>query len=364
MCSSSPAPDYSGQNAAAVQQAGLSAEQLAWSKAIYAETADDRAYATEQAKKISDASLESMQTQTTLAKDYDTYNKEVFRPLEKGIVADAQAYDTPARREAMAGQAMADVGTQADATRETLAREAMGRGVDPSSGNFAAAQGAFGVRQAAAQAAAGNDARLKVETVGAARKSDAANLGRGLASSQATSASLALTAGNSSGSAAMQPLAAAQSGAQILNQGAAGAQQGLAGAANTYGQIADSQAKANSAQTGIWGALGTVGGAAISQWSDKTMKEDIKPVDGEEALEAVNATPVSNWAYKEGSKGDDGGQKHTGPMAQDVQKNMGDKAGPKGKKIDLVSLNGITMAAIQGLTQRVNKIAAAAGIPA
>lgn len=364
MCDSAPAVDNSGQNAAALQQAGLSAEQLAWSKQIYAETADDRAYATEQAKKISDAALESMQVQTNLAKDYDSYNKEVFRPLEKGIVADAVAYDTPERREQMAGQAIADVGSQADATRETLAREAMSRGVDPSSGNFAATQGAFGVRQAAVQAAAGNAARTQVETIGAARKMDAANLGRGLASSQATSAGLALSAGNASGAAAGQPLAAAQSGAQILNSGAAGAQQGLAGAAQTYGQIADSQAKANSAQTGIWGALGQVGGAAITKWSDETMKEEIKPVDGEEALEAVNATPVSNWAYKAGSKGDDGGEKHTGPMAQDVNKTMGGKAAPKGKKIDLVSLNGINMAAIQGLTARVDKIAAAAGIAA
>ncbi|MES2415081.1 MAG: tail fiber domain-containing protein [Pseudomonadota bacterium] len=364
MCSSAPAVDNSGQNAAALQQAGLSAEQLAWSKEIYAETADDRAYATEQAKKISEAALESMQVQTNLAKDYDSYNKEVFRPLEKGIVADAVGYDTAERRDQMAGQAIADVDSQAVAARDTMAREAMARGVDPSSGNFAASQGAFGVREAAAKAAAGNTARTQVETIGAARKMDAANLGRGLASSQATSAGLALTAGNSSGAAAQQPLAAAQSGAQILNSGAAGAQQGLAGAAQTYGQIADSQAKANAAQTGIWGALGQVGGAAITKWSDKTMKEDIEPVDGEAALEAVNATPVSNWAYKAGSKGDDGGATHTGPMAQDVKKNMGEKAAPKGKKIDLVSLNGITMAALQGLTKRVDQIAAAAGVPA
>lgn len=367
MCSSAPAVDNSGQNAAALQQAGLSAEQLAWSKAIYAETADDRAYATEQAKKISDASLESMQVQTNLAKDYDSYNKEVFRPLEKGIVADAVGYDTAERRDQMAGQAIADVDSQAVAVRDQMAREAMARGVDPSSGNFAASQGAFGVREAAAKAAAGNAARTQVETIGAARKMDAANLGRGLASSQATSAGLALTAGNSAGAAAQQPLAAAQSGAQILNSGAAGAQQGLAGAAQTYGQIADNQVRANqnSNAAGLWGALGQVGGAAATAYfksSDKNAKENIEPVDVDEALDAVNAMPVSNWAYKAGANAADGGKAHTGPMAQDVQKVVGEKIAPKGKKVDLISMNGINMAAIQGLSKKMDRIAALAGI--
>ncbi|MFN5348820.1 MAG: tail fiber domain-containing protein [Polaromonas sp.] len=359
-----PAPDMSGQNAAALQQAALSTEQLAWAKEIYAEAAPQRADSIRRANLVSDAQLEAMNKQTALTDDYANYNKTTFRPLERGIVADAQGYDTPARREAMAGQAMADVGSQADAGRETLAREAMARGVDPSSGNFAAAQGASAVRQAAAKAAAGNDARMKVETIGAARKSDAANLGRNLASSQATSAGIALSQGNSSASNMAATGAITAGGNAILNSGYSGAQAGLAGAANTYQGITNAQLKANESNNAVWGALGTMGGAAITAFSDQTMKQDIQPVDGEKALEAVNATPVSNWAYKVGTKGDDGGEKHTGPMAQDVQKNMGEKAGPKGKKIDLISLNGINMAAIQGLTQRVNKIAAAAGIAA
>lgn len=51
-------------------------------------------------------------------------------------------------------------------------------------------------------------------------------------------------------------------------------------------------------------------------------------------------------------------------MEQDVQRTMGDKVAPKGKKIDLVSMNGITMAAVQGLSQKVDRIMASQGIRA
>lgn len=51
-------------------------------------------------------------------------------------------------------------------------------------------------------------------------------------------------------------------------------------------------------------------------------------------------------------------------MARDVQKNMGGKVAPKGKKIDLIAMNGVTMAALQGLSKKVDQIAAAAGLPA
>ncbi len=386
MCSSSPpppaaAPDLSGQNAAAVQQAGISAEQLAWAKQIYAETAPDRAYAAEQAKKVSDAQLASMQTQSDMAKDYDTYNKGTFRPLEQSIVADASGYDTAGRRELKAGEAMANVGTQADAARGTVAREAMARGVDPSSGSFAATQGMLGVRTAAEQAAAGNTARTQVETIGVARKMDAANLGRNLASSQATSAGLALTAGNGATTNAQIPLNVAAGGAQILNAGASGAQAGLAGAAGTYGSMANIQnqtsninqqayATKSAANNGLWGALGTMGGAALSNapklmtMSDVNMKENITPTNPDEALKAIEATPVSNWNYKPGSPVDDGGEIHVGPMAQDVKKTMGAKAAPGGKKIDLIAMNGMAMAAIQGLSKKMDRFAAAAGMPA
>lgn len=371
MCSSD-APDTSGANAAAVQQAALSKEQLDWAKEIYKETAPDRANAIQRANQVSDAQLDAMKDQSALTKDYADYNKNTFRPLEQGIVADATGYDTPERRAAESANAMAGVSSQFDIQRASMARDAAARGVDPSSGNFAASMGSTGVTEAASKASAGNLASKQVETIGQARKMDAANLGRNLASNQATSAGVALNQGNSSVANAQVPGAVTAQGNAMMTSGYAGAQAGLAGAGQTYNGIASIQQKA-AENSGMFGALGTMAGQfagsqagsalIASAFSDVNMKEDIKPVDPDKALKAVESTPVSNWAYKGDTKGDDGGQRHTGPMAQDVQKNMGEKVGPNGKKIDLISMNGIAMAAIQGLSKKIDRVMAAQGIP-
>lgn len=365
-CQCADTPDTSGQQQAALQMSALSAEQLAWAKTLYAETAPDRADATRRANLVSDAQLESMSTQTALAKDYAAYQQGTFRPLEQGIVADARGYDTPDRREAEAGKAIGDVSQQFSAGRDEQNRNMARYGINPADGKFAATNNQMMMQEALAKSFAGNKARTQVETVGQARKMDAANLGRNLPSNQATSAGLALTAGNNAAANGTLSGNIAAQGGQIMTGGYAGAQSGLAGAAGTYGAI--NRAKPD--DSGMWGALGTLGGAAISNapalmaLSDVNMKENITPTDPDAALEAVEKTPVSDWAYKPSSPADDGGQKHTGPMAQDVKKTMGAKTAPGGKKIDLIAMSGITMAALQSLSKKVDRIAAAAGIPA
>ncbi|MCX7168734.1 MAG: hypothetical protein NTY41_00185, partial [Proteobacteria bacterium] len=47
---------------------------------------------------------------------------------------------------------------------------------------------------------------------------------------------------------------------------------------------------------------------------------------------------------------------HVGPYAEDVQKNFGNKAAPGGKKIDLVSMNGISLAVGKHNANRLDKI--------
>jgi hypothetical protein len=51
-------------------------------------------------------------------------------------------------------------------------------------------------------------------------------------------------------------------------------------------------------------------------------------------------------------------------MAQDVKRNMGSKVAPGGKMIDLISMNGITMKAVQAVNKKVDRMAAALGVPA
>jgi len=342
-------PDTSGMNAAALQQAELSEEELDWAKQIYADSAPDRAKAIERAGEVSDAQLASMKQNDAISRDYYDYQKGTFRPLEQGIVDAATNYDTTARRDSEAAQAQADIGSAGDAARISLARDLASRGGDVNSGNFAASLANASVREAAAKAGAGNAARKNVELQGYARKMDAANLGRGLASSQATSAGVALNAGNMSANNAASVGNITAQGNQIMNQGYGGAQQGLSGAASTYGGIAGIQNQAYANDTNRMKAMSDIGSDAASAYkllSDKNAKKNIKPVSGKVSLAAFRKMPVSNYDYKKG-RGDGGN--HTGHMAQDVRKGLGDATAPGGKMIDMISLSGHQSNAIREL---------------
>lgn len=90
----------------------------------------------------------------------------------------------------------------------------------------------------------------------------------------------------------------------------------------------------------------------------ESLKSGVKSVAGKasdavmkprDALAALKKTKIYNWKYKQG-KGDD--IAHTGPMAQDVNQNMGEEAAPGGKSLDLVNMNGNTMAAVKALQEQ------------
>jgi hypothetical protein len=214
-------------------------------------------------------------------------------------------------------------------------------------------QSQMGLSEAAMKAGAANTARDKVELMGNAMKMDAASLGRGLAANQATSAGVALNAGNSAVGNAGTPLAQAQAATSMMGQGFNTAISGNNSAGSLYGTAANIQQQANNSSMEMFG---TLAGAGITAFSDVNMKKNIQPVSDEQALKAIEKTPVSTWDYK---KGEGDGGRHTGPMAQEVKKNMGEQAGPGGKMIDLVTLNGNNMAAIAALSRKVDKLAKA-----
>ena len=351
------APDNSGVNDAARANAALSREQLEWAKQVYAEQAPDRAAQSARAKAVSDAQLASMAQNDAIAKDYSDYAKSTFRPLEQKMVADAQAYDTPERQNAEAAKAIAGVESQVAQTQAAQQRNMARMGVNPNSGKWGAS---FNLDAAKAKAGAAQTARNQVETQGYARKADAANLGRGLASNQATSAGVALNAGNAANS-NMQALGNINAqGNQIMQNGFSGAASSMGSAGSLYGQAAQIQNQNNANNNAMWGGIGQVAGALIA--SDIRLKTDIRGIKPKAALEAINNTPVSKWKYKEGSKADDGGKEHIGPMAQDVQETMGDKVAPNGTAIDLVSMNGVAMSAIQELSKKIDRLEGGKGL--
>jgi hypothetical protein len=354
MCSDSP--DMSGANDAARMTAQLSKEQLDWFKDIYASEAPARAAAAERAGAISDAQLASMQQNDAISKDYYDYQKNTYRPLEKQIVAEAVNYDTADRRAEESAAAKADVTMAVDAAQAATARNQQRSGVNPNSGKALALGSQMALGKAAMLAGADSSARRNVETQGYARRMDAANMGRNLASNQATSANIAMQYGNSSTNNAMAALTPSNQANGMMGSAYNTGINGNAAAGRIYTDIARTEASSGS---GAWGALGMIGGAAIGrkEWSDKNMKEDIKPASESRALDAIMNTPVALWRYKEGSEADDGGREHIGPMAQDLQKTAGDAVAPGGKQIDMVNANGLVMAAIQGLNKKVDSLA-------
>jgi hypothetical protein len=235
------APDTSGMNRAAEANAKIGQDALDWYKQIYNDSAPDRARA-------STAALEQSQAQTSLARfSLDRAQQEAnrydttFKPIEAKIAADAMAYDTPQRREDAARQAVADTDIALSRARDSSRRSLERRGVMPGSGAALALEGSQNLGAAKLSAGAANTARQRVETVGAAKMMDAAGLGHGVVSNQATQAQIGLQAGNSGVQNATMPLSIAAQGAELGGQGFNTAINANNSAGQMYGKIAGIQ---------------------------------------------------------------------------------------------------------------------------
>lgn len=218
----------------ASESMGLSREELDWAKKKYADEAPARAAAEKRAGEVSDAMLTGMKSAEQRAADLEAYNKTTFRPLEQGLVKDAQEYDTPMRRLAAAESAMSGVDASAQAVQQAQARELGRAGVAPGSTKAMALAEDSAVARSKVRAAAGTTAVNNVEQQGVARRMDAASLGRGLPSAQATQQQIATQAGSASAGSGMQALVAAESGKGNVMNGYNGAINGLSSAAGMY----------------------------------------------------------------------------------------------------------------------------------
>jgi len=94
--------------------------------------------------------------------------------------------------------------------------------------------------------------------------------------------------------------------------------------------------------------LHVVGGVSATVFvttSDRNAKENFSAVDVKAMLEKVAALPITQWNFK-----DDKGTPHIGPMAQDFYSTF--KVGPGSSGIATVDADGVALAAIQGLNQK------------
>ena len=282
--SSPPPPDYSGMEA-------LGREQLQFARDQYAEM---KPFTTRLATSLADAQQEQM----AQARDYYDYQRDTFRPVEQGLVRQAQEFDTEAYRQQLASKAMADAAKAFQGSQGVMMREATRRGVNPASGAFGAASNANAMGLAAMQTGAANQARQQAEQLGFARKLDVVGLGRNLAGASTAAYGGATGAGQAAGSTAMS----------AGNQRTAGMQQ----AGQTMGTVLNSQTSAYNAgmaQQGLDVGGLMQGAAALYTASDRRLKQNIELVGRDERT----MLPLYEFEYINGS-----GRRFLGVMAQDV----------------------------------------------
>jgi hypothetical protein len=92
----------------------------------------------------------------------------------------------------------------------------------------------------------------------------------------------------------------------------------------------------------------TCNGTSWDNASDRNLKDNIHTIDPREILEKVAALPVSRWNYKTQP-----GATHLGPMAQDFRAAFG--LGEDDKHIATVDADGVALAAIQGLNEKLEQ---------
>ena len=87
----------------------------------------------------------------------------------------------------------------------------------------------------------------------------------------------------------------------------------------------------------------------ITPNSDRNAKTEFEPVDTAAILKRVAALPIQQWRFK----AEEAGVRHVGPMAQDFHSAFGLGAVPTA--ISTVDADGVALAAIQGLNQKLEQ---------
>jgi hypothetical protein len=303
---SARAPDYEPLAAASKESAeimaGLGREQLDFSKQQYQ---DFLPFAQEIANQQAAAQAEQLRQ----GREYYDYQTRTFRPLERGLVQQAQQFNTEAYREQLAGQAAADAARAFGVTQAAGERSMASMGVNPASGRFAGLQTQNQLGLAAQRAAAMTGGRQSAEQFGYARMLDAAGLGRNLPGASTAAYGAATGAGSAATGTAMAPgnqyMAGQQQGISTIGAGRSMLQSGLSNILSTQGSVYGQALNAQGEVTG------SIAGASIAALSDARLKTDIKL----KGIDLTTNLPIYEFAYKAAPT-----LRYRGVMAQDVEK--------------------------------------------
>lgn len=257
---SAPAPDYS-QMAAANKYAAEVSERLGNRQMDMAQRQYNEMKPI--AQRVYEQQLAAQQQQMQQAQDYYDYQKGTFRPVEQGLVRDAQEFSTAGYREQLARDAAAASAKAFGINQDMSSRAAAARGINVNSGAGLAMQNQNALGLAAQRANAMTGARTQAEQMGWARRIDVTGLGRNLAGASTAAYQGATGAGTSGLNSAMAPgNALAQQYGQGVGTMMSGAQMGIQGAGTLLNAQVSQNNAAMNAQGEMYGAALGAGAAA------------------------------------------------------------------------------------------------------
>jgi hypothetical protein len=311
--SSPPPPDYAPLAAASAESARVAKQigddQLAFAKEQYERTAPIM-------ERVANQQMAAQSEQMDQARDYYNYQKDTFRPVERGLVADAQRFNTDAYANELASKASADAGLAFGQVQAQNQRASRSMGANPNSGRFAGMQQAGGLALAANRANAMTNARTQADQMGYARRLDAVGMGRGLAGASSAAYGGANQAGSMAGgnaqSAGQNYMGNMGAAGNTYNAGYGTSMSGLGSILNSQSEMYINAGKDNAAM------IGAVAGSGAKMYtggygSDERVKENILDV----GVDQRTALTLYEFNYKE--RFGDPKIRYRGVMAQEVE---------------------------------------------
>lgn len=306
---SQPAPDYSAM-AAATERGIATAEKLGNRQMDFAQRQYEEMKPL--AERVYGQQMAAQEQQMKQAQDYYDYQLRTFRPMETGLVAQVQNYNTEGNRQQIAAQAAADAANAFQSAQGVSNREMARRGLNPSSGAGLMLRNQNAINLASMTAGAATNARRQAEGIGFARSMDVTGLGRNLAGASTGAYSAATAAGSTGLTSAMAP---GNQYSQAFGQGAnyslEGARLGVQGQGSILGAQTSAFNAGLSAEGQVMGTLFGAGTTAAFKYSDRRLKESIELVGRDERT----MLPLYEFEYIGGT-----GKRFLGVMADDVEK--------------------------------------------
>lgn len=259
------------------------------------------------------AQLGLMASQKQQGDDYYKYMTDTYRPIERGIAAQAMVEGSDARMEEMAAQAAADARRGQAQQSNMIARQGLRYGYSPA--KMATMQAQLAGANSSAVAGAMTGARNQQRNLGYARQLDAAGLGRNLPGASQGAYGTMLNSGNSAVNNVMQPgnalMMGAAQGAGMQQQGIGQQMTGLGGILSAQGSYNNMLSNYNAAnQVDVGGLL--KGGAAVytAYNSDRRLKQNIEQV----SIDPATGLGIYEFEYTDGDS-----RRFRGVMADEVE---------------------------------------------